>query len=160
MSSDEARHRRFLEEAIGLAVESARSGGGPFGAVVVRDGEVIGRGANRVTATHDPTAHAEIVAIRDACRRLDSFQLDGCDVYASSEPCPMCLGALYWARPRRVVYASDRHAAAAAGFDDRHIYEEVARAPADRGLESLHLPVPEAGREFAAWAANEDRIEY
>ncbi len=152
--------RRFLEQAVQLAVESARSGGGPFGALVVRDGVVIARGANRVTATHDPTAHAEIVAIREACRTLRSFQLDGCDVYASTEPCPMCLGALYWARPRRVLFASDREAAAGAGFDDRWIYEEMARPLESRQLDIRHVPIGLSGTEFAAWADNPERREY
>lgn len=160
MTADDRAERRFLEMAIGLAVESARTDGGPFGAVIVRDGEVIATGTNRVTASADPTAHAEIVAIRDACRVLDSFQLDGCDVYASSEPCPMCLGALYWARPRRVVFASDREAAARAGFDDSRIYDELARSPGERRLETRRREVPSAGSEFEAWAANEQRREY
>lgn len=160
MTTDDREERRFLEMAIGLAVEGARADGGPFGAVVVRDGEVIATGTNRVTANHDPTAHAEIVAIREACRLLDSFQLEGCDVYASSEPCPMCLAALYWARPRRVVFASDREAAARAGFDDGRIYDELARPPGERKLETLHLEVPSAGSEFVAWVANENRREY
>lgn len=160
MDPEERQAREFLEQAVRLAVESAGGDGGPFGALVVRDGEVIATGTNRVTATHDPTAHAEIVAIREACRVLGSFQLDGCDVYASSEPCPMCLGALYWARPRRVVFASDREAAARAGFDDRHIYEELTRPPDARAIEIRHLRTASAGSEFEAWAANPDRREY
>jgi len=159
MSSEE-RERRFLEEAVRLAVESARSDGGPFGAVVVKDGRVIATGTNRVTASHDPTAHAEVVAIREACRVLGHFQLDGCDMYASTEPCPMCLGALYWARPRRIVFASDREEAARAGFDDSLIYEELARPPGARGLEMHRVAVPSAGSEFDAWAANRERREY
>lgn len=149
-----------LREAIRLAEVSARSGGGPFGALVVRDGRVIAAGANRVTADGDPTAHAEVVAVREACRRLGSHALEGCEVYASSEPCPMCLGALYWARVDRVVYASSREAAAAAGFDDRRMYEELARDPADRTLETVQRELPEAGSEFEAWLANEDRRPY
>lgn len=160
MDSEERQAREFLEEAVRLAVESARAEGGPFGALVVRHDEVIATGTNRVTASHDPTAHAEIVAIRNACRVLGSFQLEGCDVYASSEPCPMCLGALYWARPRRVLFASDREAAAMAGFDDLRIYEELTRPPDDRALEIVHLAIPSAGAEFEAWAANPDRREY
>ncbi len=150
----------FLREAIRLAVESARSGGGPFGAIVTRGGEIVARGTNRVTAGHDPTAHAEIEAIREACRRLETFQLGGCEVYSSSEPCPMCMGALYWARPDRVFYASDRTAAAAAGFDDQFIYDELARALDARDLETRRIALPEAGEEFAAWLANAARREY
>lgn len=160
MSSAGGDEKRFLEEAVRLAVESARSGGGPFGALVVKDGAVIATGTNRVTASHDPTAHAEVVAIREACRVLGDFQLDGCDVYASTEPCPMCLGALYWARPRRVVFASDREAAARAGFDDGFIYDELARPPGARGLEMRRVAAPSAGSEFEAWAGNEDRVQY
>src|SRR5579871_475778 len=117
---------QYLQQAIDLAregVEQAR--GGPFGCVIVRDGEVVGKGANGVTSTNDPTAHAEIVAIRDACQRLGTYQLSECTVYASCEPCPMCLGALYWARPKRVVFAATRHEAAEAGFDDAFIYQEI-----------------------------------
>jgi len=157
---EDARHRRFLEEAVRLATESVRTGGGPFGAVVVRDGEIIARGMNRVTPDSDPTAHAEVVAVRKACERLASFQLEGCDVYASTEPCPMCMGALYWARPTRVFYASDRQDAAAAGFDDQFIYDELARPIEARDLETRRVAVESAGREFEAWAARADRQEY
>ncbi|MCG8469123.1 MAG: nucleoside deaminase [Gemmatimonadetes bacterium] len=152
--------RAFLEQAIRLAVDNVAAGGGPFGAIVVRRGEVIARGANRVTAEADPTAHAEVVAIREACRVLGTFQLDGCDVYSSAEPCPMCMGALYWARPDRVFFASDRAAAAAAGFDDRFIYDELARTVDARDLDTRHVEVEGAGREFDAWASNPDRTEY
>lgn len=152
---------RFLMEAIRIAAENVRSGrGGPFGAVVVRGGEVVGRGANRVTGSNDPTAHAEVVAIRDACRRMGSFQLSGCDVYCSAEPCPMCLGALYWARPARVFYAVDREDAAEAGFDDGFIYEELAKPPSGRSLEVRRLEVEGAEEPFRLWEAAEDRVEY
>jgi tRNA(Arg) A34 adenosine deaminase TadA len=149
-----------MREALRLAIESARAGGGPFGAVVVRSGEIIARGTNRVTAGRDPTAHAEVEAIREACGVLDSFQLDGCEVYSSTEPCPMCMGALYWARPDRVFYASGREVAARAGFDDQLIYDELARPVGDRELETRALPVEGAGTEFGVWADNEDRVEY
>jgi len=157
---EDERHQRFLEEAVHLATASVGAGGGPFGAVVVRDGEIIARGMNRVTPDSDPTAHAEIVAVRKACERLASFQLEGCDVYASTEPCPMCMGALYWARPRRVFYASGREDAAAAGFDDQFIYDELVRPAGARDLETRRLAVESAGREFEAWAARTDRQEY
>ncbi|MBC7571184.1 MAG: nucleoside deaminase, partial [Spirosoma sp.] len=116
----------FIREAIQLAREGIEAGhGGPFGCVIVRDGEVVGRGCNRVTLTNDPTAHAEVVAIRDACQQLGTFQLTGCTLYASCEPCPMCLGAICWARPDRIVYGAFHTDAAGAGFDDQFIYEEI-----------------------------------
>lgn len=116
----------FMEQAIQLAVENVRSGrGGPFAAVVVKNGQVIATGSNRVTSTNDPTAHAEVTAIREACRALNTFQLTGCDLYTSCEPCPMCLGAIYWARPDRVYFAATASDAADAGFDDSFIYEEL-----------------------------------
>ena len=153
-------HEELLREAVRLATESVAAGGGPFGALVVRDGEVVSTGTNRVTLDLDPTAHAEIVAVRAACEALGSFQLDGCDVYASSEPCPMCLGALYWARPRRVFYASPGSAAAGAGFDDAFIGDELARPAEARDLEMHRLHIDEAGSEFDAWRAAPDRRAY
>src|SRR5688572_3154517 len=126
-----ADHETFMRRAIELAQRGADSNdGGPFGCVVVRDGEVVGEGWNKVTSTNDPTAHAEVVAIRDACARLGDFQLDGCSVYTSCEPCPMCLGAIYWARPDRVIYANTRFDAASIDFDDDFIYHEI-NAPMD-----------------------------
>lgn len=151
----------FMKEAIRLAAESVRTGeGGPFGAVVVRDRRIIARGRNRVTSSADPTAHAEIEAIREACRSLDSFQLDGCEIYCSAEPCPMCLGAIYWARPDRVFYAAGRTDAAAAGFDDAFIYEEIAAAPGERRIPIERLPCDEALEPLAAWSRKTDRIAY
>ena len=147
--------------ALDLAAENARSGaGGPFGAVVVRDGRVIATGVNRVTATNDPTAHAEVVAIRAACAALGSFQLDGCEVYASCEPCPMCLGALYWARPEAVYYAATASDAADAGFDDRFIYEELPLPAGDRSLPTVRLAHARALEPFGDWAASARRVEY
>jgi guanine deaminase len=154
-------HDTFLRLAIAEAIRGVKEGeGGPFGAIVVKDGAIIGRGCNQVTSTMDPTAHAEIQAIRAACQRLSSFQLEGCDVYASCEPCPMCLGALYWARPRAIYYAAERTDAAAAGFDDAFIYEELARAPADRRIPLVHNPLAEKTEPFAAWSALASRIPY
>ena len=116
----------FMQEAIRLSIENVTSGkGGPFGAVIVKDGKIIARGANQVTSSNDPTAHAEVVAIRNACKELGSFQLDGCEIYTSCEPCPMCLGAIYWARPNAVFFAADKSDAAAGGFDDDFIYQEI-----------------------------------
>src|SRR6478672_7685397 len=130
---------RFLKQAIELAVENVRRNGGPFGALVVRGGVVIATGCNQVTSTNDPTAHAEVVAIREACRVLASFQLSECDIYSSCEPCPMCLGALYWARPARIFFAATQHEAAAAGFDDSFIYREIQTPPDKRTIPMLHV---------------------
>jgi guanine deaminase len=152
---------RFLKAAIDLAAENARSGrGGPFGAVVVKDGEIIGEGANLVTSGNDPTAHAEVNAIREACRRLGTFDLNGCELFASCEPCPMCLGAIYWSRLDRLVFAATRDDAAAAGFDDALIYAEIPLPPARRRLPTVPVAHPEAGVPFAAWAALPDRTRY
>jgi tRNA(Arg) A34 adenosine deaminase TadA len=156
-----AENERFLREAIRLAHEPSASGRfGPFGAVVVREGEIVGRGHNRVTEDHDPTAHAEIVALRDACRRLGTFSLAGCEMYASCEPCPMCLAAVYWARLDRLYYAATREDAAAAGFDDALIYVEFARPPHQRSLPAVQMLRDEALAALQHWAANERRIHY
>jgi guanine deaminase len=149
-----------MHEALRLAEESVARGGGPFAALVVKDGTVLAAGTNRVVLDSDPTAHAEVVAIREACRRLGSFQLDGCEIYASCEPCPMCWGAISWARPVAVFYAATREDAAAAGFDDARLWAEAARAPADRGVRGERLLAGEAGRPFAAWRAKPDRTPY
>ncbi|HEX6811380.1 MAG TPA: nucleoside deaminase [Planctomycetota bacterium] len=150
----------MMRRAIELARGSVRAGGGPFGCVVARDGRTIAEGHNRVTLTLDPTAHAEVVAIRAACTALGSFQLDGCTIYASCEPCPMCLGAIYWARAQRLVYACTRADAAAIGFDDDHIYREIALAPAARTLPTETLLRDEALAAFRDWSAAPDRREY
>lgn len=147
------------------AIELARMGvendaGGPFGCVVVKDGEIVGEGNNRVTSTNDPTAHAEIIAIREACSRLGSFQLNGCTVYTSCEPCPMCLGALYWARPAQVFYACTRADAANIGFDDDFIYQELEKANDQREMALMNLMRSEALEVFNNWAAKPDKIEY
>ncbi len=149
-----------MREAIDLAVENVRRGGGPFAALVVRAGEVVARGTNCVTPHNDPTAHAEIVAIRRACKALGRFHLDGHTLYTTCEPCPMCLGAVYWAHLDRVVYAGTRDDAAAAGFDDAHIYREVGRAPEERRLVMEQLLRDEAQRAFEAWAQYGERVEY
>jgi len=143
-----------------MAVESVRRNGGPFAALVVRDGIVIASGSNQVTRTNDPTAHAEIVAIREACRVLGDFQLTGCDLYSSCEPCPMCLGALYWARPAHVYFAATREDAAAAGFDDSLIYQEIAVPYAERSIPMQCVTDDQATRPFEEWARKSDKIEY
>ena len=155
-----APNPEFMALAVELAARNVAAGGGPFGAVVAKDGRVVAQGANAVTLTNDPTAHAEIVAIRAACAALGTFGLEGCEVYCSCEPCPMCLGALYWARPAAVYYGATSADAADAGFDDRHIYEEFARPQADRTLPTVHLPTRSAGEPFDRWKAEAARTEY
>jgi guanine deaminase len=151
----------FLQQAIALARRGIEDGkGGPFGCVVVRDGEVIGKGCNEVTSTNDPTAHAEMVAIRDACRHLRAYQLTGCTVYASCEPCPMCLGALYWARPERVLYAATRQEASEAGFDDDFIYREIDLAGGERKIPFIYVPAASAAEVFALWKEKGDKRLY
>lgn len=150
----------FLREAIRVASDNVVSGGGPFGAIVVRDGEVVARAANQVTTANDPTAHAEVEAIREACQVLGTFQLEECEIYSSSEPCPMCLGAIYWARPKAVYFANGRDVALAAGFDDDHIYEEFLLAPEERRYPATRLEIDGADEPFRRWAAKEDRVEY
>jgi len=151
----------FMQEAIERAVENVRTGrGGPFGAIVVKDGRVIATGTNSVTSANDPTAHAEVTAIREACRALGTFQLTGCEIYTSCEPCPMCLGAIYWARPDRVFFAATAIDAAEAGFDDSFIYEELKHPHRERKI-PLEPMMREAGLEpFREWARKGDRIRY
>ena len=153
--------KHFMAEAIRLASDNIESGnGGPFGAVVVKDGKILARGSNHVTSWNDPTAHAEVVAIREACRELGTFQLDGCDIYCSCEPCPMCLGAIYWARPNRVFFAAGRQDAARAGFDDELIYSELNLNPQLRSIPATQGMRPEALRVFDAWIASAKKIPY
>jgi tRNA(Arg) A34 adenosine deaminase TadA len=152
---------RFMQQAISLAIQNVKSGrGGPFAALVVKDGKVIAEGANCVTSTNDPTAHAEIVAVREACRKLGEFQLTGCDLYTTCEPCPMCLGAIYWARPARVLYAATAADAAAAGFDDQFIYEEIRRPPDTRRIPTVQVLRQEALAVFQAWLSFNNRKPY
>ena len=156
MTADE-----LMARAIEMAVENARTGrGGPFAALVVKDGAVVASGVNLVVAANDPTAHAEIVAIRVACGTLGSFQLTGCEIYSSCEPCPMCLGAIYWARAARVYFGGTRADAAAAGFDDSLVYSEVAAPIGERRIPMIPLMRAEAQRAFAAWEANPGREGY
>jgi tRNA(Arg) A34 adenosine deaminase TadA len=151
----------FMQRAIALAEVGMNSNsGGPFGCVIVKDGEIIAEGYNCVTSTNDPTAHAEIVAIRQACEKLSTFQLTGCTLYTSCEPCPMCLGAIYWARPARVVFAATRQEAAAIGFDDQFIYEEINRKMNRRSIPFDQLKAPAAAKIFKAWVAKEDKLRY
>lgn len=150
-----------MAEAIRLSIENVRLGkGGPFGAVVVKDGQIIARGANEVTSSNDPTAHAEVVAIRKACAALGDFQLTDCEVYTSCEPCPMCLGAIYWARPKKIYYANTAEDAAKIGFDDRFIYEELGRDVAARKMPVEQFMREEALEAFRIWQEKSDKIEY
>src|ERR1700728_3711855 len=152
---------KFMMRAIELAVTNVTSNhGGPFGAVVVRGGKIIAEGVNSVTATNDPTAHAEMVAIREACRKLQSFELPECEIYTSCEPCPMCLGAIYWARPARVYFANSAADAAQAGFDDAFIYEELRLPHAERKVPMIQLRHDAALAAFRAWREKSDKIRY
>ena len=152
---------QFMRAAIRLSLSKMRANcGGPFGAVVVRQGKVVGRGWNQVTSTNDPTAHAEVTAIRDACRRLKTFQLDDCELYTSCEPCPMCLAAIYWARFKKVYYANTRKDAAKINFDDDLIYREVAKPISKRIIPMKQLLRPEALEVFAEWKIKTDKISY
>jgi guanine deaminase len=150
----------LLRQAIDLARENVARDGGPFGALVVKDGVVIATGANQVTRANDPTAHAEMMAIREACRVLGDFQLAGCDLYSSCEPCPMCLGAIYWARPAHVYFAATREQAAAAGFDDALIYREIAAPLAERSIPMIHVADAQAARPFEMWRNKPDKTRY
>ncbi|HET6995498.1 MAG TPA: nucleoside deaminase [Chitinophagaceae bacterium] len=153
--------KKFLERAIFLSRQGMESGqGGPFGCVIVKDNEIVGEGTNRVTSSNDPTAHAEVVAIREACRKLNTYQLDGCDVYTSCEPCPMCLGAIYWARPRKVIYANTREEAAEIEFDDNFIYSEINAPISGRKIPFIHCPHPGAKEIFVAWKNWEGKTKY
>src|SRR5271168_884242 len=151
----------FMARALALSLENVRSGrGGPFGAVIVRSDEVIAEGVNCVTTTNDPTAHAEMMAIREACRKLQRFELPDCEIYSSCEPCPMCLGAIYWARPARVYFANSAADAAQAGFDDAFIYQELRLPHAERKIPMIQLRHDEALAAFRAWRGKSDKIRY
>lgn len=153
--------KKYLERAIELSQRGMRQGhGGPFGCVIVRNNQIVGEGFNMVASTNDPTAHAEIVAIRQACQSLNSFQLTECDVYASCEPCPMCLGAIYWARPKRVIYANTRADAAAIEFDDDFIYKEITKGMLERQIPFIHHPHPLAIQVFDEWKKWEGKMKY
>jgi guanine deaminase len=157
---DDQARIEFMREAVRIAAENVDHGGGPFGAVVVRDGRIIARGRNRVTELGDPTAHAEVEAIREACRALGSFQLEGCEIYCSSEPCPMCLGAVYWSRPDALYFATSHDEAAAVGFDDSFIYEEMGKPLEERSLHTRVLDVEGSREAHRRWLENEGRVEY
>lgn len=150
-----------MSEAVRLSEYAVASNeGGPFGCVIVKDDQIIGRGYNRVLATNDPTSHAEVVAIRDACHALQSFQLEGCEVYTSCEPCPMCLGALYWARPRVVYFANTKEDATAGGFDDSFIYHEIEKPISERTIPFHRLRIEKSGDAFELWQQKKDKTLY
>lgn len=150
----------FMRKAIALSVENVANGGGPFGAVIVKDGEVVATGVNRVTKQHDPTAHAEIVAIRAAAAKFANFDLSGCEIYSSCEPCPMCLGAIYWAHLDSLYYGNTKADAKGIGFDDSFIYEEIALSPQNRKVKTAQLLADEAIIAFQKWTDKDDKIEY
>ncbi|MGA9980796.1 MAG: nucleoside deaminase [Candidatus Sulfotelmatobacter sp.] len=150
----------FMARAIQLSVDNVHAGGGPFGAVVVKDGAIIAEGVNRVTATHDPTAHAEVSAIRAACAKLRAFELKDCDLYTSCEPCPMCLGAIYWARLAHVYFGNLAADAARIGFDDAFIYREIAQPHARREIPMSQMMREEALAAFRAWETKPNKVEY
>ncbi len=149
-----------MRKAIELSIENVKNGGGPFGAVIVKDGEIVATGVNRVTANHDPTAHAEVSAIRTACQKLDTFDLSGCEIYTSCEPCPMCLGAIYWAHLDKIYYGNNKADAARIGFDDSFIYDELALKREDRNKAMEELLPDEAIAAFRAWEEKADKVEY
>lgn len=153
-------HEDFVKEAIRLASDNVLKGGGPFGAIIVKDGEIISSTGNSVTQTNDPTAHAEVNAIRDACTKLDTFHLDGCVIYSSCEPCPMCLAAIYWARIDKVYFAASREDAAAAGFDDSLIYNEIPKNYGDRIIPFHALAQVESKHPFVLWGQIPSKIKY
>ncbi len=151
----------FMWEAIRFTIQNIRDGkGGPFACVIVKDGKIIARGTNQVTSTNDPTAHAEMVAIRNACKELKTFQLSGCEIYTSCEPCPMCLGAIYWARPDKIYFANGRNDAAKIGFDDEFLYEELSTKLSNRKIPTAQLMREEALAAFREWEQKQDKIQY
>jgi guanine deaminase len=155
------KERKFLHRAIELSRIGMQSGnGGPFGCVIVQGDNIIGEGSNMVTSSNDPTAHAEVVAIRNACKALNTFQLEDCEIYASCEPCPMCLGAIYWARPKRVIFANTREDAAAIDFDDDFIYREIVLPVNEREITFVHYPEDEAKIVFEEWKDWDGKTEY
>ena len=155
------KEEKFMQEAIALSQKGVQNDeGGPFGCIIVKDDKIVGRGNNKVTNTNDPTAHAEVVAIRDACKNLGTFQLDECVVYTSCEPCPMCLGAIYWARPKVIYYANNRQDAAEIGFDDSMIYDEISADIKHRKIPIIPLLRKEAIKIFTEWKNKEDKTAY
>ncbi len=161
MSNSEARIQKYLKATVELAKKHMQDGqGGPFGAIVVQNDAIVGSGFNSVTSRNDPTAHAEVQAIRDACQKLSTFQLDDCEIFSSCEPCPMCLGAIYWARPKALYFAASRRDAALAGFDDDFIYQEIALPIEKRSIPTFHVVTQGHTEVFELWKLKEDRVDY
>jgi tRNA(Arg) A34 adenosine deaminase TadA len=155
------RELQFMQTAIDLARHGMNHGiGGPFGCIIVKDDTIVGRGSNSVVSANDPTAHAEVVAIRDACKNLQTFQLTDCEIYTSCEPCPMCMGAIYWARPKKVYFGATRHDAAAAGFDDSLIYKELTSPLYDRLIEMVNLGRENVMKVFEEWNEKPNKVKY
>lgn len=152
--------KRIMDDVVDLSYDSVDSGGGPFAAAIVKDGEIVATGINRVTVNHDPTAHAEVMAIRNACKKLDTYDLSECEIYSSCEPCPMCLGAIYWARIPVLYYGNTQEDAKAIDFDDSFIYSEMAKKPEERKLKMVRIEDSGAIRAFRHWAEKEDKTEY
>lgn len=159
-NTESMTHQELMQLAIRISEENVLNGGGPFGAVIAKEGEVIATGVNRVTANNDPTAHAEVSAIREACRKVKNFKLDGCVVYSSCEPCPMCLSALYWAGISKIYYANTKDDAKAIDFDDSFIYEQLSLERGDRSIASEQMMHDEALKAFEMWRDKEDKTEY
>jgi len=153
-------NKKFMRKAIALSVDNIKKGGGPFGAVIVKDGKIVATGVNRVTANTDPTAHAEVNAIRKASKKLGTFDLAGCEIYTSCEPCPMCLGAVYWAHLDKMYYGNTKTDAKNIGFDDSFIYDEIELKPENRRLQSVQLLPDEAIKAFECWVNASDKVEY
>ena len=161
MLNMETRDKKFLDRAVELSKRGMQGGkGGPFGCIVVKGDEIVGEGCNQVTSSNDPTAHAEVVAIRNACEKLGTYQLTECEIYTSCEPCPMCLGAIYWARPKRVVYANTKEEAAAIEFDDDFIYQEISKDLSQRKIPMIQVLHDQALKVFQAWENKTDKIPY
>ena len=154
------KRNKFMRKAIALSIENIKKGGGPFGAVIVKDGKVIATGVNRVTTQNDPTAHAEVTAIRKASKKLGTFDLSGCEIYTSCEPCPMCLGAVYWAHLDKIYFGNTKTDAKDIGFDDSFIYDEIDLSPEKRNIKTVQLLQNEAIKAFEAWSNIEDKVEY
>lgn len=152
--------RKFMKMACDLALENISKGGGPFGAIIVKDGEIVANGTNTVTLTNDPTAHAEVNAVRNACSKTHNFKLDGCTVYSSCEPCPMCLSALYWAGVKKIYYGNTKTDAKEIEFDDSFIYDEIDKPNAERSIPCIHMTDTTAIEAFRAWASKTDKIKY
>lgn len=152
--------QNWMNRAIELSKENVANGGGPFGAVIVKNGKIVGEGANRVTASNDPTAHAEVVAIRNACQNLQTFELDDCEIYTSCEPCPMCLSAIYWSHISKIYYGNTKKDAAEINFDDDFIYQEIPKAPQERKIPMLQLSRSEALKAFQLWTEKVDKVTY